>query len=133
MPDSPQNVFEHSYDVGMGSTRAIRLAWLTGSAGRLGHRHSDHIPHTDKVAELREQSTEPDELAEAAAAFLPVGRDPWPHEIAAVQLLIDAGADVDAIERHAEARRQRPRGGFSLGSMAEGINAMDSAHGRTTS
>jgi hypothetical protein len=127
-------LFEHSYYFEMGSTRAIRLAWLTGSAGRLGHRHSDHVPHADKVAELREQSTDPDELAEAAAAFIPTtGRDPWPHEIAAVQLLIDAGADVDAIERHAEARRSRPRGGFSLGSMAEGINAMDSAHGRTTS
>ena len=56
------------------------------------------------LADILAITTDPDELA-LAAAYTPSLTSPMPWDDAAVRLLLDAGADPEAIQRHTAVRR----------------------------
>jgi hypothetical protein len=123
--------FEQPYDPGMATPRDLVIAQLTGVAAAWAGRYRPGFTRDEALAEVRDTSRDPDELAEAAAMYAaPLAGPALDWHADAVQLLVDAGADLAAVDRHAEARRARPRG-FSLGQFAEGVNKLDSAHGPT--
>jgi hypothetical protein len=72
------------------------------------------LSRTDAVAEIRECTTDPCELSEAAGETYfrgtPWDQDPTLQRIDAVtrDVLVDAGARPDLIERYVTARREHP-------------------------
>jgi hypothetical protein len=98
--------------------RQLQTARLTGvAAGFAGGLRRD-FTRAEALTELTEITSDPDVLAEAAAFFV-VG-DYW-YRDEAVALLVEAGADPEAITAHVEAKRTAPRG-FDLGRFANGAN-----------
>lgn len=113
----------YDYDVGMDTKwRRIAQAQLTGIAAGLcgGFNRDSGFTRDVALADIAAITTDPDLLAEAAAFY--AGSTLRWHP-AAVQLFIDAGADLEAIERHAMADRADRRRGFSLSALADGIQA----------
>ena len=107
---------------------SLAAAMASGAAASWAGRYQPGQTREAALARIREVTVDPERLAEAAGMFA-ASTQPLPWHPDAVQLLIDAGANLEAVERYAAERRNRKRGGFNLGSMAEGINKLPDAHG----
>jgi hypothetical protein len=91
----------------------VSACYSTAAGYASGSRHD--LDQAAAVAELCAVTTDPDELAEAAAMFAaPHGERPW-YADTAHAVLIAAGADPTAVDRHAAARRRRRPGGVQFG------------------
>jgi hypothetical protein len=103
----------------MSTKRQLEIAHLTGIGAGLQRRYRDGETRDQVLEEIHEVTTDPDVLAEAAAHFRATSRigGPTRWDVNAEQLLVDAGADVDAIGRHVIAHSNR--GGFDLGGLGE--------------
>lgn len=101
----------------MSTKRQIQCAQIHGVvSGYLTGTRRDLTSRDLAIAEIHETTRDVDVLAEAAAVWLVPG-DGEPN-MPAVELLIAAGADRQALQRYADVRRARPRG-FDLGAMAD--------------
>lgn len=103
----------------MSTRRQIQLAQLHGLGERYG---AGRIERAEALDEVKDITEDPDVLAEAVAWFrLP--RDPVyrRRDLLGEQLLIDAGADPAAADRHtAQWRERKPT--FDLGAFADRAN-----------
>jgi hypothetical protein len=101
----------------------MAIARLTGIAesGAAGFRGGTFTREA-ALPEIAAISTEPDVLAEAASGY--VAGDQWFGQ-RAVELLIEAGADQDAIVRYVEHRNAGWRG-FDLQRLADEANRLRS-------
>lgn len=91
--------------------RRIATARLLGTAQRHSRRIAGETGALEPaVADLRAISTDPELLGEVAAQFV-VNHAPYAYGAAAVEMLVAAGADPAAIDRHAEVLRSRRRPG----------------------
>ena len=102
------------------SERGVVVAGITGvTDGWMTGTRRD-LDRAGAIAEIRRQSSDPDVLAEALSFFrIPLSGAARPGAERAEQLLLDAGADPAAVERHAAARLRARGHGFSLARMAE--------------
>ena len=95
------------------------------ASGYAGGPRNRWMTRAEAIAELREiaagsDGEDPAVLADTVAMYVTYRRDWWTG--AAVQLLLDAGADPDLVVEYVERWRQlRARDGFTLAGMAEGI------------
>lgn len=89
---------------------SIAEGWTSGT--RQPRTSRDEV-----IADIQEVTRSGDLLAEAAAVAL-VSWSDRPPNMAVVDLLIEAGADRQALQRYADVRRAR-QPGFDLGGMAE--------------
>lgn len=113
----------------MSTPHQLAVAMLSGVAAGWAGRFQPDLSREEALDQIRAISGDVEALADAAAMYATadLSVEPWAPD--ALQLLLDAGADPEAVERYAEARRKRKRGRFGLGAFAEGINKLDSAHG----
>lgn len=104
----------------MSTARQIAIARLTGVAARYAGHYSGHQDDDEAaVAELRQVSTDPDVLSEAAAFYAaPSAHRAW-YAPRAVALLIQAGATAERASHWADVRARRRGTGFDLGQLAE--------------
>lgn len=113
----------------MSTPHELAVAMLSGAAAAWAGRFQPDLTRDAALARIREVSSDGEALADAAAMYATADLTVQPWAPNAVQLLVDAGADPEAVEHYAEARRTRKRGQFGLAAFAEGINKLDSAHG----
>lgn len=112
----------------MGTQISLAAAMASGAAASWAGRYQPGQTREAALARIREITRDPATLAEAAAMYK-APKDPLPWHPDAVELLVEAGADLEALERYVNERRTRKPTGLNLGAMAEGINKLDSAHG----
>lgn len=98
--------------------RRITVARLHGIAIDYAGGYREGLTRVRTLAELAAVSTDPDLLAEAAAVHAMA--DTW-YAIAAVELLVEAGADQVLIERHIA--DHGPDGGWLLAGPDAGRRA----------
>lgn len=104
----------------MSTPRQIAIARLTGIAARYaGHYSGQEDDDEAAVAELRQVSTDPDVLSEAASFYANAGELRAHYAPKAVALLIQAGATAEQTARWADEWAKRKRGGFNLSTLAD--------------
>jgi hypothetical protein len=112
-------VFEYARFVarsrrGRGDPRKIRIAQAGGVATGFASGTRRGLTRVEAVAEIRERTTDPTELSEAAGETYfrgtPWDQDPALQRIDAVtrDILVDAGARPELIERYVKVRREHP-------------------------
>lgn len=104
----------------MSTERQIRMARVDGLANGWATGTRD-LDRGAAIAEIREITADADVLAEVAARFRQPYGQPQDWYPVAAQLVLDAGADLAAVERYAEAR-SRKTAGFDLGKFADRAN-----------
>jgi hypothetical protein len=100
--------------------RDLAIASISGVAEGWAGGFRNDLTRDAAITEVRDHSADPDVLAETVAFFrCPIagGRSVWADR--AEQLILDAGADPAAVERHVAARLRRRGRGFDLGRFAE--------------
>lgn len=112
----------------MGTQISLAAAMASGAAASWAGKYQPGQTREAALARIREITRDAEVLAEAAAMYK-APRDPLPWHPDAVELLVEAGADLEALERLVAERRNRKPAGLNLGKMAEGINKLPGAHG----